>query len=165
MRRRPAVLSALVIGAILAVNLVAYADVERIELSDGSVIRGEIVSYSRGVYTVRSENLGTLTVEGSKIRSIKKETSGAPGDQPTGSGRIPINDQVKALQELMAGDQNIMKSIESLNNDPDFQTVLADPELMKAVSSGDISQLLASPKFMKLLNKPVVHEIGEKVLR
>jgi hypothetical protein len=157
------ILLILLTAGILAWSCRAHADVDRIELNDGSVIQGEIVSYSGGVYTIKSENLGIINIEKSKIRSIRSEPEGTSEDRTEGAGADAIKDQVKALQEMMAASPDVMKSIEALQNDPDFQSVLTDPELMKAVNSGDISKLLASPKFNKLLDKPAVQEIGRKV--
>ena len=35
------------------------------------------------------------------------------------------------------GDQEIMAKIQSLQNDPEFQKILEDPAVMKAINSGD----------------------------
>ncbi len=124
---------------------------------------GEIISYSGGIYTIKSDTLGTISLEKDKIRDIREEPSKASKDLATSPGNTSIQNRAKALQESMTGNPDIIKSIDSLQNDPDFQQVMNDPELMKAINSGDISKLLASPKFMKLLNKPAVQEIGKKL--
>ena len=72
-------------------SLVNAAEVREIELTDGSVITGEIVSLSGGVYTIRSAAIGTVQVEESKVRTIRvKGSSSTTGDN---SG------QLKSLQE------------------------------------------------------------------
>ncbi len=145
-------------GEITEVDLtdsVNAAKIREIELIDGSVITGEVVSLSGGVYTIRSAALGTIRVEESKVRTIRtKGSSGTTGE--TGG-------QLKSLQEKMMSDGQVMNTIQSLQNDPDFQRILEDPEIMKAVQAGDINALMANPHFMELLNKPAVQEIGKRV--
>lgn len=136
-------------------TLVNAAEIREIELTDGSVITGEVVSLSGGVYTIRSAALGTVQVEEQKVRTIRiKGSSGATGDTAG---------QLKSLQEKMLSDGEVMNTIQSLQNDPDFQKLLQDPEIMKAVQAGDINALMANPRFMELLNKPAVQEIGKRI--
>jgi hypothetical protein len=63
----------------------------------------------------------------------------------------------------MMSDKEVVEMILSLQNDPDVQKILQDPEIMKAVNAGDMDALLSNPKFMKLLENPTIHEIREKV--
>ncbi|MBT3258019.1 MAG: hypothetical protein HN366_16415 [Deltaproteobacteria bacterium] len=53
----------------------------------------------------------------------------------------------------------------SLQKDPKMQELLKDPVFMKAINSGDISDLMANPKFIELLNNPEIREIQKKVLK
>jgi len=89
---------------------------------------------------------------------VLAETTGAgsgPGGKNAGS-------QIDGLKKQMMADQEVMALITTLQNDPEFQEVLADPVIMKAVSENDIQTLTNNPKFLKLLNKKTVKEIGEK---
>ena len=45
--------------------------IDRGGLNDGSVICGEINSYNGGIYTLKSNALGTVKIEESKIRAIR----------------------------------------------------------------------------------------------
>jgi len=139
-----------------AATVVNAAETREIELADGSVITGEVVSLSGGIYTVRSATLGTLRIEESKIRAIRLQGSAAP------SG---VGGQTKSLEDKMLGDSEIMDAIRALQNDPDFQKILQDPEIMKAVQTGDIDALMRNPAFMKLLNKQAVQDINKKLTR
>lgn len=149
-----------VVGATLIWNNLSYAGVDRIELTDGSVILGKIVSYGGGVFTIRSDTLGTITLGKDKIRDIRIEASGASSNHTAGQGGTLLKNRVKVLQESMAKNPDILESISSLQNDPDVQQVLKDPELMKAINSGDIQKLMSSHKFMKLLNKQEIKQIS-----
>lgn len=140
-----------------AASVVNAAETQEIELSDGSVITGEVVSLSGGIYTVRSATLGTLRIEASKIRVIRLQGSAGPSDAAGG--------QVKSLENKMLGDSEIMDVIRVLQDDPDLQKILQNPEIMRAVQTGDIAAFMRNPEFMKLLNKQAVQDINKKLAR
>jgi hypothetical protein len=128
-------------------------ELREIQLSDGSVVSGEVLSLNGGIYTIKSETLGTLRLEESKVRVIR----------PKSSSKDNIGNDTKSLQEKIMSDQEIMSLIPSLQNDPEFKKIMEDPELMKAVAAGNIAVLMADPRFMKLLSNPTVQEIQKKV--
>ncbi len=128
-------------------------EMKEIELTDGSVIYGEIVSFSGGTLTLQSESFGTMKIKESKIRAIRSKG-------PVGGGR----NQIQRLQQRMMSDKEVVEMILSLQNDPDVQKILQDPEIMKAVNSGDINALLSNPKFMKLLENPTIQDIRRRVI-
>ena len=122
------------------------------ELLDGSIITGEIISFSDGIFTLKSEVLGTVRIEESKIRTIRSRKNGGVA-----------GDEVLALQEKMMGNEEIFAMILSLQNDPEFRAILQDPEIMSAVSSGDINALLSNQKFLKLLENPAIQDIEKMI--
>ena len=127
-------------------------EIKEIELKDGSVIYGEIVSFGGGTFAVRSNSFGTVEIDESKIRAIRS--------------KVPVSgkgDQIQQIQQRMMSDKEVVQMILSLQNDPDVQKILQDPEIMKAVNSGDINALLSNPKFMKLLENPTIQDIRERV--
>jgi hypothetical protein len=149
----------LVVALSLIAGFARAGDVREIELKDGSIITGEVVSLNNGIYTIKSGTLGTLKVEEYKVNVIR------PKSPPRSPGAAQKNTSIEdtSLQHKLMSDQEIMGMILSLQNDPDFKKLLEDPEVMKAVSEGDVAALAANPKFMKLLNNPVVQEIQKKV--
>ena len=76
----------------VAVTVVNAAETREIELTDGSVVTGEVVSLSGGIYTIRSTTLGTLRIEASKVRVIRLKGSTARSDD---------RGQVKSLEDLV----------------------------------------------------------------
>jgi hypothetical protein len=139
---------------LLFVQNAAAGELQAIELTDGSTITGEVLSLANGVYTIKSDSLGTLKLEASKIRTIRTTSSGTKTAPPQ---------EMKTLKEKMLSDKEIMDLILSLQSDPDFKKALEDPEILKAVSEGDISALTANSQFMKLLNNATVRKIEKKV--
>ena len=148
---------------VVALSLVAgpaqAGELRDIELKDGSIITGEVVSLNNGIFTIKSDTLGTLKVEESKVNAIRPKSP----PQVPGSAQNNTGGGVQSLQHKMMSDQEIMGLIQSLQNDPDLKKLLEDPEIMKAVSEGDIAALTANPRFMKLLENPAVREIQKKL--
>lgn len=161
-------LSVLALWVVLTGVSFAGEKTSLIELTDGSSIRGEIISMVNGVYTVRSSDLGTITIDGSKVRSVRigtaveAETKSA---KPGKAGQISIGEQVDVLKQAMTSNEELLGMVASLASDPEFQAAMQDPELMRAVNSGDLEVLLANPKFMGLMNKTSVQEIAGKLAK
>ena len=74
----------------LAAGPVLANELREIEMQDGSSITAEVLSLSNGVYTVRSESLGTIKFKEANIRLIRSKTVSAN----TGTA-----DRVRTLQE------------------------------------------------------------------
>jgi hypothetical protein len=149
----------IIILGLFHVNALA-GEVREIELMDGSVISGEVLSLNNGIYTVRSGSLGIMKLEESRVRTIRAKSS-SMNAQPEQNSSSP--GEIQSLQQKLMGDKEIMGLIQTLQSDPEFQKILEDPEVMKAVNSGDVAALTANPKFMKLLNNATVQEIEKKV--
>jgi len=136
-------------------------EVRAIELKDGSIVTGEVVSLVNGRYTIRSASLGSVQIEESKVLAIRPVA--APAAANAGAASDNTSEAVRTLQDRMMNDRDIMSKIQSLQNDPDFMKIVEDPEIMRAVNSGDISALTANPQFMKLMNNSTVRDIGQKI--
>ena len=137
-------------------------EIKELILKDGSVITGEVISLSNGIYTIKSDILGVIKLEESKVRTIQEKSSTVnPSASPSSSAATA--EEVQTLQQKMMSDKEVMSLIQSLQNDPEFKTLLEDPKIMQAVSANDIATLMADPRFTKLLNNSTVQEIQKKV--
>ena len=112
----------------------AAGEVSRIELSDGSVVSGEVVGFADGRYLVESPALGRETIAQSQIHSL--QPGGAAGGGPQGYGP-----QTADLLRQMMGDGEIMGMITALQSDPQVQAAPADPEFMRLEASGNLGAL------------------------
>jgi small nuclear ribonucleoprotein (snRNP)-like protein len=151
-------LGTLVVLFIITHNVANAGERIEIDLVDGTVISGKLVSFDDGIYTIHSTTLGTLKIREKNVRSIHNMTL---AEETTPDIGTPNG--IQSLQQRLLADEDIMKMITSLLQDPDFQEILQDQALMKAISSGDLSTLISDPKFQKLLNKSTVEQIKEKL--
>jgi sporulation protein YlmC with PRC-barrel domain len=135
----------------------AYAgEVQRVKLIDGSVMNVEVISMHNGVYTFKSQSLGEFSVNAKQVQSISSLSMPA---SPAGSANLKLNQ----LQSTLKAKPGNMKLITGLQNDPDMQAVLSDPNIMKSIQSGDYSALANNPKFQKLMNNPRMKQITNSV--
>ena len=134
-----------------------------VELVDGSIVYGEIVSLKNGVYTIDSDSMGSLKISKSKIKSIRFKSQGVNKDVRENSQTTDKSSDIQGIQKSLLADQDIFEIILSLQDDPKVQEILNDPETMRAVQSGDLQSLMSNPKFMELLNHPKIKAINKKV--
>ena len=151
---KTAVLCTLFVCSLLVQSAVS-GEVRVIELKDGSVITGEVLSLSKGLYTIKSDGLGTVTLDESKVLAIRSRSENK-------NGPAAANTEIMGLEQKMLNNTEVMDLIKSLQNDPDFKKAMEDPEIMKAVNAGDTAALTANPAFMKLLNNATVKDIQKK---
>jgi len=144
----------------------AYAGTRgEIVLTDGSVLYGEIRSVSGGVYTIQSSTMGAVKIHQSKIREIRFGSHGVDRQTSESIPKTDMNSELQSVQKSLLGNQEILNIILTLQDDPEFQKILNDPDVMNSVLAGDVQSLMANPKFLKLLNHPKVKEIQRKVAK
>ena len=158
--RRLIISTLLMMGFLISTG--AAGELGQVELIDGSVICGEIVSSEGGIYTLKTSTLGTVRIEESSIRAIRFEPPAQVKGKEQAFRATPTEAQVHALQQLMMGDPEIIRMIFTLLNDPDVQGILENPSIIEAVNAGDIEALTSNPKFMKLLENPTIQDIFRK---
>jgi hypothetical protein len=144
----------------------------QIVLIDGSHIYGDIESLNNGVYTVKTYSLGRIKIDSSRIRYFRyTQNDPEPGgsspekkEAPVSENLPPNSDQnVQALQNQMVSNPEIMGLIQSMQNNPEIQKILNDPETMEAIRAGNIGVLLSNPAIQNLMNNPKVNRIREEL--
>ncbi len=135
-------------------------------LVDGSTIYGEVISLNNGIYKIKTQSLGTIEIKESKIRLVQKRT-GSVVKAPVqgGTDNASVTSNILELQKQMMGNEDIMKMIMSLQNDPEIQKLMSDPAFMNSVNSGDINAIMNDPRLQNILNNPTVKEIHKKVVK
>ncbi|EIC22975.1 hypothetical protein [Thiorhodovibrio frisius] len=158
----------LTIGRVLLVSVwlltanTLVAGESRIELEDGSLITGEVLSSDGRSYRIRSRTLGTIEIDAEQIRSLRP--SGSAGTSAgTSAGATANNQRVESIQKGIAADSGLLGSIMALENDPALQEALADDEFMRAISERDFETLRNHPTIRKLLENPQMRAIVDQI--
>ncbi len=139
----------------------AQAGESRVELTDGSVIAGELMAIEGGRYRIRSAALGEVTIPESRIRSLQPL---AGSSASTATSAAPTHTaEIADIQKRLALDPGLMEQITTLQNDPEIQSSLSDPELSGMILSGDIERLRADPRFQRLMSHPSIQAIMRQV--
>ena len=154
----------LLVSACLSAANPAVGAVNRdIELTDGSHLVGEIVAVDQGTYTVKSERLGVVRLKDADIVAIR-----APGTTPPKSS-LPTDVSPKfaegmaMIQQKILGNPELLQSVKALAGDPEIQSLLKDPDLMKSVLGGNPEGLQNNPKIQKLIANPSVQSIARQL--
>jgi hypothetical protein len=139
----------------------ATAQTATFYLNDGSTVVGEVRSLDNGIYQIDGASLGRLEIPQEKLRSI--QYGGASTTMPDAlTGAQPTLD-VDALGTSMLANPAIVSILQSLQNDPQFQSVVADPEIRRAINAGDYLSLMANPKILELMNHSLVQAISGEI--
>lgn len=155
------------------VNSAFCAQKKEILLQDNTIIYGEVIGLENGIYKIKTQDMGLLTVSEEKVMSIKNKPAGNnivnqdinnlqftpknPADPKA------VEAGVDALKNKMQSDPATMSSIADLQNDPEFMALITDPEIMSAVNSGDINALNSNPKFIKVMNNSKIRQINNQI--
>jgi hypothetical protein len=148
--------------------------VREIELTDGSIIRAEVVSMSQGVYRLRSDLLGEIEVPEQRIKAIRSPEAEAAAPRldraPEEESYAPVatfstpapTPAAEDLQQRLQQDPRALEKILSLQNDPLVQSILQDPGTMQAIEARDLGTLLNDPKIRALMSHPTVQELSRE---
>ena len=135
----------------------------QIKLVDGSVIQAEIISFSNGVYKLRSEMLGTLSIAEDRVQSIRPNKSHAPGMlEKLESSDFSVGKKVQGLKQKLASDPKTLEMLLDLGNDPSMIGVLNDKDLMRAIQQGNLSTVIKNPKIQKLMKSKAVGDVIQR---
>lgn len=158
-------LAAIVCGLSLCINADA-GELRRIQLKDGSVVVGEVAAAANGEFTITSAALGTLRLKDTDIVSISAAAASPPMPSTITSTAKPEEKNGKAIadiQQRINSNPAFAGPINSLKDSPEIKAILGDPELLKAIQSGNLSALEGNPKIEKLIQLPAVQEIVRQV--
>ena len=137
--------------------------VNQIKLVDGSVIQAEIISFSNGVYKLRSEMLGTLSIAEDRVQSIRPNKSQTPEIlEKLEPSDLSVGKKVQGLRQKLTSDPKAMEMLLDLGNDPSMIGVLNDKELMRDIQQGNLSTVIKNPKIQKLMKSKAVGEVIQR---
>ena len=143
-------------------GLTLASKLSRIELNDGNIIIGEISNFNNGIYSIASDGMGQLKIEESRIKQISSANSNQITTPTEPLANTLSSENINALANKMMSDKETVGMIASLQNDPQFQAIINDPEIINAVKSGDSASLMSNEKFMQLKDNPTIQKISKK---
>ena len=149
-------LNGLLFVGLLLIAHTSVAELREIVLKDGSIITGTVRSFDGDTYVIDSDSLGTVSLSNAKIQAIR--TAGG-----TGAEQQISPDALMGIQQQMLHDGEIMDLIKTLQNDPQIQAILDDPQLLEAIAAGDVQALMNNAKFKALVDHPKIQEISGKI--
>jgi len=158
----------IIIFCLLSLVLAATAycgQLSKIELTDGSVINGEIVSFVNGVYTINTTTFGEVKLEAKKVFKIESANPVMSGTltNPAAQKDSSTSSLVSTYgQKLMENPENA-SIVTGLAGNAKLQAVANDPQIQNAAKAGDIQSLLENPKFMEIVNSPEMQEAIKKL--
>jgi len=139
----------------VGITLTAQAEPKSIILKDGSVIQGEVIGFSSGIYTVKTANLGEIQIQDKNIQAIAAKGAANPQKaQNNSSSNAEIQRKVQAMQGSILSDPQMMNEIQSLMNNPEIMRLMADENFIQEVMSMDPEKLEKNPKMKELMNNP-----------
>jgi len=144
----------------LVLAAVAYGgQASKIELTDGSVINGEVIAFANGFYTINTPALGAVRIESAKVSKIQTLGLSSSDSQP---GNLSQS-QIDTYRQKIMDNPGTADVIKGLATDPQIQDLAKDPQIQEAAKSGDIQSLLKSEKFMRAVNDPKLQEAVKKL--
>jgi hypothetical protein len=66
---------------------------------------------------------------------------------------------VQTMQQQIMADPKLAAQVESLRDNPQVRSILADPDIAEAIKRGDMSALMSNPKIQQLAEDPEVQEL------
>lgn len=148
---------------LLSLVSVSHASPATIQLQDGTQLVGEITGYKNGVYSIDTAALGLVRVRDTQINSIHYNAKQLlPGSDA--QSRSVTADSIQSIQGILTQNSDLFSMIQALQNDPQLQSILADPEIMQAISTGNTEALITNETFMKLLDHPEIRKITRRAI-
>lgn len=127
----------------------------RVELVDGTIINGEVISMTNARYIIRSPTLGQIELPQSSIRTIQPTGNTAPSSS--------ANEDIQVIQQQIVASPELMQLVTVLMSDPEIQKALKDPEFMQLIMSGNLQALKDDPRTLRLMNNPSMQAILDEM--
>ncbi len=154
-----------------------FAETKAVTLKDGSVIKGELVSFENGTYKIKTANLGDLELAEANVVSVANESMAMPVQQApqaaqglipqAGAGTGNFSSQVSAMQNQIMANPDSMQAIAAMAEDPEIMGLLSDPafvqQLTAAMSGQNVEAVANDPRIQKLMNNPKMRALVEQI--
>jgi hypothetical protein len=149
----------ILLGLLFTLSGLVAAENIALKLKDGSIVKGELISFVEGTYTLKSASLGLLKIESERVGAIESSINSVYGGSKASNMHNNLSDIISTLTQ----NKDIMAMIMSLQNSPDMEAILTDAEVMQAIQAMNFEALEDHPKIKKLMHNSQLKAIQEKV--
>lgn len=149
------------LAALGASQAILADDTRILELTDGSVISGQIISLKNGVYTIVSPTLGQVQLRDSEILSIRSGSASyrIMQSSPQNFNSEQSDKTFAEIQSRIMAEPETRSLVMSLQQDPEILAILNDPAIMQAIATRDMEALRNNPKIRQLEGNPTIRKI------
>ena len=145
-----------------------------ITLKDGTKIKGQVIGFQNGVYTIQSTHFGQIAIKDSEITSISS-TDLPPANNyaqtlpnPNVANGVDPNAfkaQAVGLQQKLLNDPQNVADIQTLTSDPQFLELMNDKEFVSAIQNYDLEKIKSNPKTQMLMSNPQIQKIMQRSIQ
>jgi hypothetical protein len=132
-------------------------------LTDGTTLRGEVLSLKGGTYQIQTRSLGTLSIPQNDVRVVEYGAATSSSLSPSPAQAPPDSAQMQGILSKLQNSPGLIAMVQSLAQDADMQRVLQDPEIQRAIAAGDYSSLMANPKMQRLMGNQKIQAITQQL--
>jgi hypothetical protein len=141
-----------------------------IQLQDGSTLKGTVIGLSDGVYTIKTAQLGTVTINESDVLAITQpgtQNSSSANPTPSPSALLgamnseQFQNQVMSVQNQIMADPQKMAEIQQLMQDPEIMRLMSDPQFLNDVMTYDMETITNNPNVQRLMENPKIRQLLE----
>lgn len=152
----------LILLFVLAFTQLSWAE-QIINLKDGSIIKGTVISLENNVYRIQTQNLGEIKIQNADVVTITNEDATAASVTSSHPENIDLKAQVQQAQGNLMSDPTLMNDVQSLAQDPEIIKMLSDPNLVNDIMSYDQKKIEQNPKIKELMENPSMKALMEKM--
>lgn len=150
---------------LLTITTLSFADeIKVITLSDGSVIKGEVVNVDKSTYTVKTPNMGTIKIKDTDIESITKGLPAKDSNEISDElNPTELKDQVGIMQGKLLNDPALMEDLKNMMQDEEVMKIISSKDFITTIMSYDQDRIKNNAQTQELMSNPKIRELMIKM--
>ncbi len=165
-------LTLLLLTTSIALAQISSSETKTITLQDGTTLKGQVVGFQNGIYTIQTALFGQINLKDSEIVNIgagpaltNNPSSQAPTVQPNTQSAETNQLKMQALgvQQQLLSDPDTLMQMQAMLQDPQIMQILNDPEFVKAATNYDLQKIQNDPRTQQLMNNPQMQKLLNKM--
>ena len=129
-------------------------------LTDGSVLKGQLLDLQDSHFQVRSSHMGMLSLPLNRVVQMKRP-HWEPAGQPATTPSLSASEETRLgdLQRSLGTTPALLSEISQLQSNPALQSVLLDSEILHLLQQRDLEALQRNPKIQQLMQNPEIQQL------